>query len=77
MHKASKVYHNSDPRINEVFYGVKTTMDGTIHDRVDSFGNIFNRLVIFDAGLLHAASEYFGSDMEDGRLWHMFFFDAE
>ena len=77
MHKASKVYHNSDPRINEVFYGVKTTMDGTIHDRVDSFGNIFNRLVIFDSGLLHAASDYFGADMEDGRLWHMFFFDAE
>jgi uncharacterized protein YebE (UPF0316 family) len=77
MHKKSRVYHNSDPRINEVFAGVKTTMDGTIHERVDSFGNIFNRLVIFDAGCIHAASEYFGADMEDGRLWHMFFFDAE
>jgi len=77
MHKKSRVYHNSDPRINEVFAGVKTTMDGTIHDRVDSFGNIFNRLVIFDAGCIHAASNYFGADMEDGRLWHMFFFDAE
>lgn len=77
MHKKSRVYHNSDPRINEVFAGVKTTMDGTIHDRVDSFGNIFNRLVIFDAGCIHAASDYFGADMEDGRLWHMFFFDAE
>jgi hypothetical protein len=77
MHKKSRVYHNSDPRINEVFAGVKTTMDGTIHERVDSFGNIFNRLVIFDAGSIHAASDYFGADMEDGRLWHMFFFDAE
>jgi hypothetical protein len=77
MHKKSRVYHNSDPRINEVFDGAKTTMDGTIHDRVDSFGNIFNRLVIFDAGCIHAASDYFGADMEDGRLWHMFFFDAE
>jgi hypothetical protein len=77
MHKKSRVYHNSDPRINEVFDGVKTTMDGTIHERVDSFGNIFNRLVIFDAGCIHSASDYFGADMEDGRLWHMFFFDAE
>jgi predicted O-methyltransferase YrrM len=76
-HKKSGVYHNSDPRIMEVFAGVKTTMDGTIHDKVDSFGNIFNRLVIFDAGCIHAASDYFGADMEDGRLWHMFFFDAE
>jgi hypothetical protein len=77
MHKKTRVHHNSDPKINEVFYGIKTTMDGTPYERVDSFGNIFNRLVIFDAGCIHAASEYFGADIEDGRLWHMFFFDAE
>lgn len=77
MHRATRTYHNSDPNINKVFYNIKTTMDGTIYDNVDKFGNIFNRLVIFDAGCIHAASEYFGADMEDGRLWHMFFFDAE
>lgn len=77
MHKASRVYHNSDPNINQVFYGIKTTMDRTPYETVDKFGNIFNRLVIFDAGCIHAASDYFGADMEDGRLWHMFFFDAE
>lgn len=77
MHKKTRVYHNSDPRLNEVFYGIKTTMDRTPYDKVDSFGNIFNRLVIFDAGCIHAATDYFGADMEDGRLWHMFFFDAE
>lgn len=77
MHRASRVHHNSDPNINQVFYGIKTTMDRTPYDNVDKFGNIFNRLVIFDAGCIHAASDYFGADMEDGRLWHMFFFDAE
>lgn len=77
MHRASRVYHNSDPNINQVFYGIKTTMDRTPYENVDKFGNIFNRLVIFDAGCIHAASDYFGADMEDGRLWHMFFFDAE
>lgn len=77
MHKKSGVHHNSDPRINEVFVGIKTTMDRTPYENVDKFGNIFNRLVIFDAGCIHAASDYFGADMEDGRLWHMFFFDAE
>jgi len=77
MHKKSGVHHNSDPRINEVFVGIKTTMDRTPYENVDKFGNIFNRLVIFDGGCIHAASDYFGADMEDGRLWHMFFFDAE
>lgn len=77
MHKETRVHHNSDPNINKVFYGIKTTMDRTPYENVDKFGNIFNRLVIFDAGCIHAASEYFGADMEDGRLWHMFFFDAE
>lgn len=76
MHRATRTYHNSDPNIDKVFYKIKTTMDGTPYDNVDKFGNIFNRLVIFDAGCIHAASEYFGADMEDGRLWHMFFFDA-
>jgi len=53
------------------------TLDGTPFERVDKFGNIFNRLVIFDGGCIHAASEYFGITMDDARLWHMFFFDAE
>jgi hypothetical protein len=52
-------------------------LDKTPYDTVDKFGNVFNRLVIFDAGCIHGASEYFGYDMETARLWHMFFFDAE
>jgi hypothetical protein len=76
MHKNTRVHHNSSPRINEVFYG-SNHLDGTPFERVDKFGNIFNRLVIFDGGCIHAASEYFGITMDDARLWHMFFFDAE
>lgn len=66
----------SHPDIMKAF-NQKTFLDGTPYDRVDMFGNIFNRLVIFDAGCIHGASEYFGSDFQDGRFWHMFFFDAE
>jgi hypothetical protein len=76
MHKKTRVHHNSSSRINEVFYGTNH-LDGTPYERVDKFGNMFNRLVIFDGGCIHAASEYFGMTMEDARLWHMFFFDAE
>ncbi len=51
--------------------------DKTKFETVDVIGNVFNRLVIWDAKLIHAASEYFGSNMNNSRLFHMFFFDVE
>jgi len=75
-HRATKIYHKEDPNIRSAF-NYKTFLDATPYEKVDQFGNMFNRLVIFDAGSIHGANEYFGTDMEDGRLWHMFFFDAE
>lgn len=49
--------------------------DKTKFDLVDTVGNIFNRLVIFDARMIHAASQYFGQTIQDSRLFQMFFFD--
>lgn len=49
--------------------------DSTKFDLVDSIGNVFNRLFIFDAQCIHAASQYFGQTKEDSRLFHIFFFD--
>lgn len=50
--------------------------DKTNLELIDVVGNIYNRLVIWDAKLLHAASEYFGNDKTNSRLFHLFFFDA-
>lgn len=50
-------------------------LDGTSFESVDVIGNVYNRLVIFDASLIHSASQYFGTVRENARLWHMFFFD--
>jgi hypothetical protein len=52
-------------------------LDGTHFEPVDVMGNVYNRLVIFDASAIHSASQYFGTVMENSRLWQMFFFDAE
>ena len=49
--------------------------DSTKFDLVDSIGNVFNRLFIFDAQSIHAASQYFGQTMTDSRLFQIFFFD--
>jgi tetratricopeptide (TPR) repeat protein len=52
-------------------------LDGTPFEPVDILGNVYNRLVIFDAQCIHSASEYFGTLKENCRLWQMFFFDTE
>jgi hypothetical protein len=49
--------------------------DFTDFDLVDTVGNVYNRLVIFDAQLIHSATEYFGTSKENGRLFQIFFFD--
>jgi len=52
-------------------------LDGTPFEPVDVLGNVYNRLVIFDASAIHSASKYFGTVKENARLWQMFFFDTE
>jgi hypothetical protein len=72
-HKSTKIRHISDPNIMSCF-NQKTFLDGTPYELVDTIGNVYNRLVIFDGGLIHAASDYFGWDIASSRLFHMFFF---
>lgn len=52
-------------------------LDGQDFEPVDVLGNVFNRLVIFDAACIHSSSGYFGVKKDDCRLWQMFFFDTE
>ena len=51
--------------------------DSTEFESVDTVGNVYNRLVLFDANLIHAAPVYFGNTKENGRLFQLFFFDLE
>ena len=64
----------SDPQYNDDVYA-GGFYDETKFELVDSIGNVFNRLFIFDAQNIHAASKYFGQTKEDSRLFHIFFFD--
>jgi hypothetical protein len=72
-HRETKVRHASDPGIDAAFAG--GFYDKTKFEMVDSVGNVFNRLVIFNGKCIHSASQYFGQTLEDSRLFHMFFFD--
>lgn len=52
-------------------------LDSTEFDIVDVVGNVYNRLILFDSQQIHAASAYFGTNLENGRLFQLFFFDLD
>lgn len=67
---------NDDPSMFDAgFY------DPTQWEKVDSIGNVYNRLVLWEGSLAHSASCYFGKPGPDhfwqARLFQMFFFDME
>ena len=49
--------------------------DKTPWEAVDKIGNVYNRLVLFNARHVHAVSEYFGDQIHNSRLFQLFFFD--
>ena len=77
-HKETKIHHNSQidwsSGQGEKVFNQKTFLDGSPYEKIDTVGNVFNRLVIFDGGLIHSGENYFGWDLESSRLFHIFFF---
>ena len=53
------------------------SQDKTKWEQLDNFGNIYNRLIIFNSKHYHTSLDYFGSDVENGRLFQLFFFSTE
>lgn len=51
--------------------------DVTKWETVDSFGNVFNRLVLYRGQAYHMSRDYFGKTLETCRLFQVFFFNTE
>ena len=51
--------------------------DYTKWDMVDYIANKYNRIVLYRGNLYHASLDYFGNNLESGRLFQTFFFDTE
>lgn len=66
---------DTNEEVDRVFAG--NFYDPSKWDLVDRIGNVYNRLVLWDGAMIHAASSYFGNSAETGRLFLMFFFDAK
>ena len=75
--KNNKERHASEVDWNGNHPFVGGHYDSTKFDLVDTVGNVYNRLVLWDARLIHAATKYFGQNKNDSRLFHLFFFDIE
>lgn len=73
-HKRTGLRNENDFGDVNVF-GETGFYDRTKFELVDTAGNVFNRLVLFDAKCIHSANEYFGTTKENSRLFHLFFFD--
>lgn len=74
--RLSGLRHRSpDALLMHLTYGGDAEFNRDRWDEVDRVGNLYNRLVLFDAQLAHGASAYFGSTKEDGRLFQNFFFN--
>ncbi len=73
-HKKTGLRGGED-NISEAF-NRNTWVDPTPYVKIDTAANIFNRLVIWDAKLIHAAPTYFGHNIDDARLTQVFFFDT-
>lgn len=50
--------------------------DYTKWEVVDRIGNIYNRLILYPGNMYHASLDYFGSNLNDGRLFQTFFFNT-
>ena len=72
----NEIFQRSDWHDSALSYR-EPHLDKTPWEVVDSVGNVFNRLVIFDAHYVHAVTEYFGEDIQNSRLFQLFFFDVE
>jgi hypothetical protein len=77
--KENKLRKPNGPKDVPIMYGDKGTnlLDPTKWELVDHIGNIYNRLVLWQGQLVHAGVNYFGHNLQTGRLSQLFFFDAE
>lgn len=53
------------------------SQDITKWEMVDRIGNVYNRLVLYRGDIYHTSLDYFGKDIQDGRLFQVFFLNTE
>ena len=73
-HRASGLYR-FDPAQGEMLD--REGSDDSKWEETDRIANRYNRLILYDGKLFHRSTGYFGAGLQDGRLFQVFFFNAE
>ena len=71
--------HRATGRTRPLSREDKTVYEGydyTKWEQVDKVGNVYNRLILYRGDLFHASLDYFGDNLQNGRLFQVFFFDT-
>lgn len=68
---------DKDPEVNADLYSEQNLTSPKNWVLVDQVGSVFNRLVIWDAKLIHSATSYGGHSVHNPRLVQLFFFSVK
>lgn len=74
------VDESNQEEFNKTFKGLSSELnfyDSTQYELMDEVANVYNRLVLFNAKRIHAATKYFGDAIDNARFFQLFFFDVE
>jgi hypothetical protein len=73
-HKESGIsYTHGDSKLEEMLNKDSRNIDAW--HAVDTIGNNYNRCVLFRGKQSHMSNKYFGTSLENARLFQTFFFD--
>ena len=70
------MYKNTGARMAHELESYES-QDMTKWEMVDRIGNRYNRLVLYRSDLFHTSLDYFGHDLQTGRLFQLFFFTTQ
>jgi len=70
MYEEDSLLKNNKDEVN------RCSQDVTKWQLVDSIGNVFNRLILFNSHRYHMSMDYFGDNKENSRLFQVFFFST-
>ena len=71
-------YRDKDHKLGNLTFGSKNehAKDPNQWELVDQVANVYNRLVLWSGKKIHSATNYFGDNPENARLFQVFFFDC-
>ena len=77
LNSGTKFYKFNDKSITDLHEIYKYSQDFSKWTLIDRVGNIFNRLLLFNSNRFHISDEYFGNNINNSRLFQVFFFTTE